>query len=125
MTLWDGGWAESQWSTAYGPMELRLLDDGTFDGEYPDHDGRLVGVFRPNERRMLGFWEQSKSEQPCAEARGDTTAWGRFAWTLEGRTRILGAWSYCDAELSGEKTWDGTFVGGVHPLDVEIESDFD
>ena len=125
MTVSDAGWSESRWSTDYGPIELRIRDDGSVEGEYPDYGGRLIGVLRPNEKRVLGFWEQTSSERPCDTPRGDTLAWGRFNWTLEGRNRILGAWSYCNEEPSGEKLWDGTFVDGIHPLDADVEPQID
>lgn len=120
LTVWDESKSKSRWSTEYGPLELTLHHDGRVEGSYPDHEGRVIGTYDPAAGRMSGVWEQPTAERMCANAEGDTKAWGRFIWQLEGRDRLIGAWSYCDAEPGTDLTWDGTFAGGVHPLDANV-----
>lgn len=120
MTVWDESKSKSQWSTEFGPLELILHYDGRVEGRYPEYEGRVIGRYDPVSGSMSGIWEQKTAQRLCANADGDTKAWGRFTWQLEDRDRFIGVWSYCDAEPTSDLTWDGTFEGGIHPRDAEI-----
>lgn len=107
---------ESRWSSDYGPLTLTVAEDGSVTGLYPEFDGRIVATFHPDLRLIAGYWQQARSDAPCRTDRDGTDAWGRVEFHLEGDARMLGAWAYCDRELDGTRTWNATFVEGVHPM---------
>ncbi len=108
--------AESRWSSDYGPLTLTVAEDGSVTGLYPEFDGRIVATFHTDLRLIAGYWQQARSDAPCRSDRDGTDAWGRVEFHLEGDARMLGAWAYCDGELDGTRTWNATFVEGVHPM---------
>ena len=102
--------ATGTWTTNWGTMTLRQLDDGRVTGTYSEDGGSRIDAQVTN-NVIEGYWIEPTSVRECSTARGGSRHWGRIQYVLVSQDRFVGKYGYCnDAIAYANDDWNGTRV---------------
>ena len=96
------------WKTNWGRMTLKR-SGAAITGNYESDGGLIKGEVKRN--RLIGYWSEHKSGQPCDTALDGRKHWGRVVMTLSAEgTAFRGKWDYChnDPAKSTQDAWTAT-----------------
>jgi choice-of-anchor C domain-containing protein len=90
------------WSSNYGPMTLKVVQNNQIRGAYTYKNGLIVGTLSGDGHAFTGLWSQAPSYRPNNDA-------GHLEFQLSpDGNHFTGRWGYGDSLSGGE--WTGTRI---------------